>query len=100
MSPELSTLLLARDNPDQAKVLPVAIKCPPALTWRAELPQLPVWENVAPWTFRVPATESPNVVLPVSVAARTAPVPTFTFAPADTASVLPCLIVNIPEMAP
>src|SRR5438270_326325 len=72
-SPALRTLPLARVRLDQAKVQLLAVRCPPAPTWRAELPQLAAREKVAPVAFMAPLTTMPNVPeLTFSEANRTA----------------------------
>src|SRR4051812_8423982 len=84
MSPLFSVAPLARERPDQANVLLLAVRCPPAPTWMAELLYGPPWTKVAPATFIVPLTVIPKSGVLVSTAATTAPAVTFRVAPGWT----------------
>src|SRR4051812_43917860 len=75
---------LARERPDQAKVLLLAVRWPPAPTWMSELAYEPERVKVAPVTFMVPLTASPNAGVLVAAAAITVPAVTFRVAPART----------------
>src|SRR5438876_338433 len=75
---------LASDRPDQAKVLLLAVRCPPAPTWMSELPQVLVWVKLAPVALRVPLMVRPKLGLPVSTARILVPAVMLTVAPALT----------------
>src|SRR5262249_43194236 len=88
-SPLLRTLPAASFRPVvQPKVQPLAIRWPPAPTWRAELLQEPVRVKVAPVAFMSPLTTTPYVpTLRSSEPTTTAPLVTFRAAPAWTVRV-------------
>src|SRR5947209_4486459 len=83
-SPGLRMLPLASARLAQPNVLSAAAKCPPALTWMAELPYPPDDVNVEPVTNIVPLTRNPNAGEFVSVAWIVVPVVTTRDAPTLT----------------